>query len=498
MPIRYVDEEPAAPAKGSRIRYVDDGPETPRTSQWLGFQEGMQTVARNLEPIASVLPFSAGSTMQRRSLNELNQRNIEAAQAQGIKGGGTGKFVGKMVGSAPLAVLPGVGPALGGAFMGYAGSEGDTLQDKAIDTGLGAAGGKIGGAIVNKVADVVAPALVPAAQRLAAKGVKLTPGQARGAAAVAREDKLMSRPVVGDAISAGRQSFLESANRATVNEALAPLGIKVPKELPAGHDAVAFAQDVVGAAYNRIVPQLSVKADPRLVVALRDVYSDVAKLPEPAQQQFQAIVKGINFGQGSALAGRQLQTAVSDLGRLSRTYSTGASAAERELGKAIGGVKNAMDDLMVRQNPQAAPVLKATNDAWRRLSIVEDAASRADDGLASTAQIRDAARRGDMTRRKRATAAGRAGPMQQFAKDLREVGAVKIGNPGTADRLMLGNPISTVMGGSALLGYRAGEALTSALSKASPKALAGVRRGLLSLRPSATAGGSALLTQGRE
>ncbi len=502
MPIRYVDDEPistALPQASGRVRYVDEEPQHPQVSQWQGFKEGLQTVADNLEPIASVLPFSAGGTMQRRQLNDLNQQGIDEAHAQGIEGGEAGKFFGKLAGSAPLAVLPGVGPALGGGLMGYAGSEGDTLGDKAIEAGLGAVGGKVGGAVVNKLTDAIAPVISPAVRRLADQGVKLTPGQMRGPAAIAAEDKMASRPFVGDAIREGREKFLQSVNIAAVDEALAPLGIKLPAGMPAGHEAVAFAQDVVSAAYEKVVPQLAVRADPRLAVSLRDVYtSTVSKLPKAQQAQFQSILNGVNFGQGGQLSGRQLQTAVSDLGRLARTYSTSATAAERELGRAVSGVKSAMDDLMVRQNPAAAPVLKATNDAWKRLTVVENAASRADDGVASTAQIRQAARAGDQSRRKRATAAGRAGPMQQFAKDVREVGAATIGNSGTADRLMQLNPISNALGGAGLIGYRAGAAWGNALRQQSPELIANVRNALTGLRVPFTLGGASLATQGRK
>jgi len=499
MPIRYIDDEPVAPQQGGRVRYIDEEPQQPRVSQWQGFKEGLQTVSDNLEPIASVLPFTAGGTMQRRQLNDLNHQAIDAAHEQGIEGGEVGKFAGKMAGSLPLAFLPGVGPLASGAMQGYAWSEGDTLGDKAIDTGLGAVGGKIGGAIIDKAADVLTPVISPAVRRLADQGVKMTPGQMRGPAAIAREDKMASRPFVGDAIREGRENFLQSVNVAAVDEALAPLGVKLPVGMPAGHEAVAFAQDVVSAAYEKVVPQLAVRADPRLAVSLRDVYtSTVSKLPKAQQAQFQSILNGVNFGQGGQLSGRQLQTAVSDLGRLARTYSTSATAAERELGRAVSGVKSAMDDLMVRQNPAAAPVLKATNDAWKRLTVVENAASRADDGVASTAQIRQAARAADQSRRKRATAAGRAGPMQQFAKDVREVGAATIGNTGTADRLMALNPVSNALGLGALAGYRVGEAWGNALRQQSPQLLTGARNALTGLRAPFALGGASLATQGRK
>lgn len=492
MPIRYVDDEPGEPiSTAPRVRYLDDEP-APRTSQVLGFREGLQTVANNLEPLLSVLPYSGAQTMQRRQVSDLNRQDIEAQHDAGVEGGEAGRFAGKFAGSAPLGFIPGVGPAVAGAMMGYAGSEGDTLGDKAADTALGAVGGKVGGAIISKATDLIAPVISPAVQRLAEQGVKMTPGQIRGGAALAREDKLMSKPLVGDFIREGRQEFLGSVNIAAVNKALAPLGIKTPENLTAGHEAVAFAQDVISDAYSRIVPQLAVRADARLMAGLRNLWErGAAQLPEAQQQQFQNIIAGIRFGEGGSLAGRALQNAQSDLSRLARTYSTSASAAERELGRVLTGLKGEIDDLMIRQNPAAAPALKQTNEAWRGLSVVEDAASRADDGIASPAQLRDSARRADPSRRKRATAAGKGGPMQQFARDAREVGKVIVPNSGTADRTA--SALQTVLGANALMGQKAAQLYANALTSRSPALNAAIRQiGSALERPAALFGASAL------
>lgn len=248
---------------------------------------------------------------------------------------------------------------------------------------------------------------------------------------------------------------------------------------------------------NRVVPQLRVQADPRLAAGLRDLWNNgAAKLPEAQQKQFQNIIESIRFGDGGTLAGKMLQNVQSDLSRLATSYSTSATAAERELGRVLGGLKSEMDDLIVRQNPEAAPVLKKANEAWRGLSIVEDAASRADDGIASTGQMKQAARRGDPSRRKRATAAGGNGPMQQFVRDAREVGRVIIPNPGTADRI--GGPVRAVLGANALVGYKTAEAFANALTRRSPVVGETIRQIGNALERPISLLGASTATQGRK
>ena len=453
-------------------------PQPKRTSNLQGFVKGAERVGNNLAPLVGVTNPSAAMALKAETDQTL--KNIAEREAQGIQSGKGFEYAGGLLASAPTMFMG--GPVMSGALAGYATSDSDNILGKVAGTALGAVGGKVGAAVMGKVGNVLAPVVKPAVKRLQDAGVKLTPGMIRGERAMVREDKLMSRPVVGNAIMADRQKTLETVNVAGLNNALQPLGVSLPKGIAAGHDAVNAAHDVVEQAYDAVVPTMSVRPDPRFVVGLRRISAGVQALPEPQQAQFQGVLKAIGFGRNGVLAGKQLQNAYSEIGRLSRSYSGSSSAGERELGRVLGDLRGELGEMMSRQNPQAKPDFDAANQAFSRLAVMEEAASRADGGVANTGQIKQAARKADTSRRKAATARGR-GPMAQFVNDIREVVPAKAPNPsGTAGHVQFGNPLRAIQGIGSQATYAADSAILNAFTKAPPQVQATVRNVLLGLQ----------------
>lgn len=466
-----------------------------RVSQTQGFVEGVSRVAKNVAPLVAALPGGMSVAPLMEAQGRAALEGVKGREAQGVRSGRAGKLAGSIAASTPLAFVG--GPMTGGALQGYASSEADGIYGKLGDAALGAIGGKVGERVLRAGANALAPVIEPAVKRLAAGGVKLTPGMIRGGKAMVREDKLASRPIVGDLIAADRQAALASTNVALVNKALSPLGVSIPKGVAAGHDAVAYAQQVVEDAYNAVVPKLAVRVDPRFVAGIKSAYETVTKLPETQQQQFGAILNGIRFGQGGSLAGRQLKDAQSEITRLATTYSQAAAPADRELGRALWSLRGELDDMMLRQNPAHAPDLQKANQAFRGLAIAEDAASRADEGIASTGQIRQAVRRADTSRRKKASAGGRAF-MQEFAEDVRRVIPARTPDSGTAGRLMAANPLAYVWGQAAALGYQLGKRGAQNALAASP-VVVGVANILRRLsEPAGRVSGAAVANRPRE
>jgi hypothetical protein len=364
------------------------------------------------------------------------------------------------------------GGAASGAFL----SQSDDLSGTAIDAAAGAVTGKIGDVALTKVADFVKPVIAPAIRRMADAGVRLTPGQIKGGRALVREDKRMSKPIVGDMIADARRVASGDWNLATVAKVVGPLGIKPPPTLRPGHDAVAWAQDAVGAAYNKIVPKLTVKVDGRFMVGMKGLAEDAQQLPPEAQKQFAAIVKR-TLGRPGALTGRGVKDAQGELGRLASNYSTSTNAYERELGRVLSGVKTRFDDMIVRQNPGIARELSSVNEAFRGLATVETAAAKGPDGLITPAQLKLSARMADQSRRKSQSARGTAF-MQDWAEDGARGLSGNTPDSGTAGRMQQGL-IAQLLGGIDAIGYKA-DGLLSDLSLAPRPAVAGkVRQGLL-------------------
>jgi hypothetical protein len=442
-----------------------------RKSQGLGFLTGSMPALRNMAKVPS--PFDLVRKPLMNIADKAIQAHVDKQTADGVEPGMWGQLAGALAGAAPAFAVPGGGLTQGAAF-GALGSTADSPLGLAADVGLGAAGGKIGEALVGMAAKGIQQATRPAIQTLKAAGVKPTPGQVFGGNAAIREDKLMSRPVVGPKIFADRAGGLDQWNRGMVDDAISSLGVKLPADVKTGHDAVAFAQQARAKAYDDVIPKLTVDVDDILFNGMREVAEEARMLPDAAKQIVASAVKGTGFGNGT-LSGKALQNARSELGRLTSSYSTSANAYEREAGRVLGWVRDHVDDALLRQNPKEAPALKAANAAHAKLLVIEDAASRADDGIFSTGQAKQAARRFDSSRRKTATARGE-GPMSDLINAAREVLPSKYPDPGTAGRLMEGKLIPMIAGAGARVGYGVRGAAADVASRLPPEAAAFVRR----------------------
>lgn len=384
--------------------------------------------------------------------------------------------------TAPLALAT-RNPYLVGAGQGALLSEHRDLPGIAFDAAAAAALNKAAGVVTDKVVDVLKPAISPAVSVLQKAGVRMTPGQIKGGKYLAREDKAMSRPIVGERITADRAQFVDDFNRGAVNRALLPLGKRLPDNIATGHDAVAFMQEATGKAYDDILPKLSLQPDARLAVGLRKAQQIVQTLsPDQQQTFFNKLRPNIDFQtQGGMMSGRQLTRSVRDLKKAAADFSRSGAQGERDIGAALSEVVDSLDSSLMAQNPTYAPRLKAANAAYRDAQVVNRAAAGADEGIATTGQFKTASRAVDRTKGKRATAAGR-GPMQDYTTAGRTVTG-KTPNSGTAERLMDGNWIAKARGAVDAGLYEADKALTK-LKTAPRSSQAGRVAGLLeSIKP---------------
>lgn len=505
MPIRIIEPAagvpaPAAPApvqqQARKVRIlepasgpgVEQGAEPTRTSQVLGFAKGafepmarlsvgVEDGLRGVGYPVDAIHHAMGRPTDREA-SEQFQGYLADKRAEGVRPGKVGEAAGNFAIAAPITAVtknPWAVGAMTGGFLG----KGETAGDIAFDVGTGAIMGKVGQKAVDVIGKAVAPAISPAVRKLADAGIRLTPGQIRGGKAMVREDKAMSRPRVGEAIAEARAGSIDGLNRAVINRALEPMGVKLPASVPTGYDAVAFAQQTLDDAYSAIVPKLSVKVDPRFVAGAKRLYTDLSTLPKAQQEQFQAILQNIRFTNGQ-LSGQALKNAQSDLGRLAKTYGTSGASGERELGRIVRALKDNLDDMMIRQNPADAPALKAVNKAYRGLTIVENAASKADGGVFSTGQLKTAVRQGDGSIRKRKTASGQAF-MQDLSDAARAVLPSKTPDSGTAGRSMAGNLIQEARGAVDEVGQRINTAVSQAALRANPRLMTAVRNRLQQL-----------------
>ena len=384
------------------------------------------------------------------------------------------EIAGNILGTIP-AMMATKNPFIGGAMSGAALTDQNTLGGVAGDALKGGIFGHIGGKLMDKAADAISPYVEPAVRRLSEAGVRLTPGMIKGGKAMTREDKAMSRPQVGERIVADRHQTQSTFNSASLNEAIKPLGFQIPKNLAPGFDQVDAAKKVISHAYDKVIPNIAVTLDGQ---AFAQKLAPRAANLEPAQRkQLQAfLTEHLKNGQ---LSGQKLKDAQGEIRRLASNYSRDAAAPNRELGSALHEVDDILSAEMIAQNPAYGPALQKVNTAYRGYRIVADAASRGDDGIFNTGQLKQAVRRGDRTKNKDASARG-AAFMQGFSNDARAVIPAKTPNSGTAERQMAGNVFANIKGGAEAIGYRVDDALSQLRliprPKAAQKAAGAVKR----------------------
>jgi len=293
-------------------------------------------------------------------------------------------------------VAGGIGSAVGGtALAGRLGLRGAPMlegvaQEFVRGTGLAEPGQRLeggveqaiyglGGNIAGRFAgDIIGGAFRgadPDARILTEKyGIDLTPGQLSGN--VARERSVAGIPIAGPQVQARRNESLAQFNKAAFDDALAPLGTQVDT---VGQKGIEQAQEVVSTAYREALDPVFVQFDQPFSQAIRGKpYNNLLKLrdigPELAQQ-VDDIVQRYTVG-GTGMTGEGLQNALQEIETLSRSYKQDPRWANR-IKPALDDISDGVSGLLERQFPENFERFVDANTAYRNLSILENAVTRA-------------------------------------------------------------------------------------------------------------------------
>lgn len=357
---------------------------------------------------------------------------------------GLGRTAGQ-IGAAALLTRGLPGPISQGAGSGLLMSEGDTWGERARDAAIGGATGYAADRIVRGVGALISPQVPQAARELHARGVPMSPGQAIPPLR-RTEERLMSRPFVGDQIVRQRQAGYEAFNVAALDEvvapynAVAPRPVNVPRE--AGRASVRSVGDQLSNRYEALIPNLRMVPDQQLATDVATVAQNLTNgnLSPGAARQFQQIIQQQvmpHLGRGP-MTGEAYRQVERRIGNQIRRYGKSQAPDDQAMAQAFEELQDAFQGALARSNPRYAQELAALNTSWRNLVRVEGAASGARGGLFSPAQFRQAVRRGDNSTRGRGMARGEA-PMQQLADAADEILPPQYPDSGTAGRMQM-NP----------------------------------------------------------
>lgn len=393
------------------------------------------------------------------------------------------RMAGVTAGTLPLAAVGGapagvVGAAARGAVQGATSgammpvTEGDFATRKAQQVVMGGLVGAPAGAAGHLIGRAMAPQVSPAVRELSDAGVELTPGQMMGRTAQSVESKLQSIPIVGDAIRNASNRSLESFNIAAANQALRPIGVTVPGNIPAGRPLAEFVAQQVDDAYaqaHRAVTPF--RGDGQFI---NDMRTAAQKISSPQlRQQFLTFLQdkiASRTGQ-NGLDGAGYQAIKSDLGGLASEFRRSTTAFEREVGNAYQAAQNAFRDLLGRTQPeQVVRALRAVDQAHAGALRVTGAAAGGgaagsparEAGVFTAAELSNSVRNLDSSLRHGRFARGEA-MMQNLSDAGRQVLPSAVANSGTTDRAMLAAILAGQFGGApAVAGMGAGAAAYSA------------------------------------
>ena len=362
-----------------------------------------------------------------------------------------------------------------GALYGAGTGEGG-IAERAKSAAIAGPIAAVGGAALQKVA----PRITAKATELIKKGVPVTPGQAvRGSSVIGDtlatvEEKVASTvPLLGDAIKGAFDRARVGFNRVTVEEALGPIGVKVPKGKE-GTDLMRLGEDKIDQAYASVLKNMKMKeAMPFFegVIKVTDnVYDDIKD--DIFERAEKIIFRAFDEG-GGELSGRAVKKVQSLLRK--DIYALRTTAHNNE---SAGRAADAMQDILAvfshqlaKENPKLARRLMDVDKAYGNFEIVRNAVIRRKmDPDFTPGDLLQESFKADPTRRKSQFSKG-AARMQPTARLAQDVIGRTIPDSGTAGRNLIaggigyGSVMEPIIGASALGGgsaaySRAGVPLT--------------------------------------
>lgn len=387
---------------------------------------------------------------------EIDKREDTIKRKSGVTGTDYVRMGGRMVPAVALSAAGGpigeaiagtgvAGGALGGALTGTVDSllspttGGNYAQQKFEQALFGTAFGGLGAGGTKAIGSTISPTVREAAKALMDRGIELTPGQIAGGILRRGEEAAKSFPILGTFIRGAETRSVESFNRAAIDQALEPLGIKLPTSAKPGHESISYAKLRLDDAYDNLLPKMHLGMDNDLASDIANTRFLASELPGEQAKQFDTIMQNRvakYFADSGAITGDKLKSMESELNYIASTYRASSDAGQRQLGQRLDDMRFALRDALQRQNPQAAEALQKINSSYAMFTRLESAATRraGSQGIFTPSDLLQAIKTTDKSVRKGAFARGDS-LMQDFAEYADMVIPSRLSDSGTPERL---------------------------------------------------------------
>tara|TARA_B100001248_G_C27391186_1_gene462441 strand:- start:267 stop:1859 length:1593 start_codon:yes stop_codon:yes gene_type:complete len=326
-----------------------------------------------------------------------------------------------------------------GALYGAGASDTPTIGERATSAAISAPLGAAGGAIGQKIT----PVLQEGAKSMLKRGFPLTMGQAYGEPLSSIEQKISS-PLMQPVIQAARAKPQQKFVTETINNAIAPIKVKLPFGVT-GEEAVDKAMDAIADAYEEILPKaklnvqpVNTKIDSIIGKAILSVDEGGVSLTPEDVKDFRKIInevygrfaRGVDFETG-AISGERFKESEALMSKAIRNLKNQGKLTETRL---LREVQSSLRDEFAKQNPDL-PDLQAVNKAYRNMmpivKISDAAVSR--QGVFTPSRLVKEEQKGR----------GRRAEEVVRAREARDILGSTVGDSGTAGRLMT-SPMKTL------------------------------------------------------
>lgn len=457
---------------------------------------GLQQLAAETETAGFLAPEWA-----KKKRSELQQKETAyqvARQSAGDSGIDWGRLGGQMVnpvnlGIATLTKLPpgatlpmraASGAISGGLMGGAAPIYGESTRSG--QAGFGMAGGALAAPLTGGASRVVSPKVDQNLVLLRKEGITPTIGQSMGGAWKSVEDKAMSLPLVGDAITAARRQGLNQFQTAGYNRALAPIGAKASGKV--GFEGMQEVHKALSTAYDDILPKMSFKPDQVFTQQTQQLRSIVPNTERKLYDSIVNRVMGRATPQGN-MSGETFKNVESSLGEEISKLSRDTSYEKQLVADALKQYRESLRQGLSRSNPMYAKRLKDINEGWANYAILRQGASGAsaakNEGMFTPAQLAQGVQ-SSAKRQGQAVGRGKLSEGKALMQDLTNAGQQVLPSQypdsGTAGRIAQG----VLLGGAAAGGAPFTLGTAAGLAGASIPYLPGARQGLdvlLNARP---------------
>jgi len=337
-------------------------------------------------------------------------------------GAGVARSIGATAGR---GVVKRAGLAGGAEAALYGAGTGETPEERLTGAAIQ---GPIG-AVTAGLGQKIMPTLQAGAKSMLERGYPLTMGQAYGGKIGSIEQKI-STPFLQESIQEARRRPQKMFVAETINEALKPIGVKVPEGFT-GETAVDFAEDAIREAYSNVVPKAKFNpaaVDDKIKSIVQKAVDDGRFSPKDAEEfgKELADVYG-SFKRNGSMTGELFKESEMEMSGAIRSFR---NSNQRRQARVMTDIQAELRDSFSKQNPDL-PDLQAANKAYRNMRpLVKLSNSRASAGGEFTpAALVKAETKGR----------ARTSPEVVLAREARDVLGGTVPDSGTAGRLAVGD-----------------------------------------------------------